>query len=104
MKQFNNETIEKEKAIIDVLTYFSFFNYPPTFEEIYTFLKKKASKRRITAILKNMEKKSLVVSWKGGKGNRSWLRSKKLKKEVGINSNNQFPLPFTLPASNPLFQ
>jgi len=45
------------RNVIDVLYYFSFFNYSPTFEEIYTFLKKKCSKRHLARILEKMEKK-----------------------------------------------
>ncbi len=50
--------------MLDVLNYFSFFDYPPTFEDIHTFLKKRTSKQALVSILKKMEKKSLVKSWK----------------------------------------
>jgi len=53
-----------EKSILDVFHYFSIFNYPPTLEEIHTFLKKKTSKRHLVSILEKMEKKSLVKSYK----------------------------------------
>lgn len=50
-----------EKEIIITLEYFLFFNYPPTFEEIYTFLKNKAAKRRIRSILEIMQKKGVIT-------------------------------------------
>ncbi|OGK12689.1 hypothetical protein A3C98_05355 [Candidatus Roizmanbacteria bacterium RIFCSPHIGHO2_02_FULL_37_15] len=78
MEQFNNLTIEQ--LVKDVLRYFFFFNYPLTLEEIYTFLKKKTSKRRIMSILEKMEKESLIT-----RQNTS-VRSKKL--EVGSKYSN----------------
>lgn len=56
MKQWNNE-------IIKVLRYFSIFRYPPTEEEIYTFLKKKTSFGRFKSILKEMVKQDVIKSW-----------------------------------------
>src|SRR3989338_5756318 len=53
-KSREDETLERE--IIKVLRYFNIFYYPPTLEEICTFLKKKAQKRQIMSILEKMEK------------------------------------------------
>ncbi|OGK42039.1 hypothetical protein A2954_03535 [Candidatus Roizmanbacteria bacterium RIFCSPLOWO2_01_FULL_37_12] len=64
MKRIKNWKLELrnlEKEILATLKYFFFFGYPPTLEEIHTFLKKKASKRRIMSILEKMVKKSLVA-------------------------------------------
>lgn len=53
-----------EKEILTVLRYFSFFDYSPTLEEIYTFLKKKSRKRHLTSILLKMEKQRLIKTQK----------------------------------------
>ncbi|MBI3366597.1 hypothetical protein HY041_03145, partial [Candidatus Roizmanbacteria bacterium] len=57
-EQLHNTIIEQD--ILDTLRYFIFFNYIPTFEEIYTFLKKKLSKRRLANILEKMKGKEIV--------------------------------------------
>ena len=110
MKQFNNSTLNQnkfgsgqaiEQSILNTLRYFFFFNYPPTLEEIHTFLKKKTSKRRLTSILQKMEKRSLVRSWRIGKRSGSWLGNKKLEVEIGNLSKNYFLYPFTKHASIP---
>ncbi len=49
-----------EAKVLQTIQYFSFFKYPPTFAEIYTFLRKKTSKKRLASILEKMEKKKLV--------------------------------------------
>lgn len=41
-----------EKEITSVLKYFSFFQYPPSFEEIYRFFPKKITKKRLKTIIK----------------------------------------------------
>ena len=51
-----------ERNIIHAIRYFAFFNYAPTGDEIYSFLKTKAFKRHFTGILDLMIKKSLVVT------------------------------------------
>ena len=64
MKQIRNWKLEignLEKEILDTIQYFFFFDYPPTLEEIYTFLKKKTSKRHLAGILEKMEKKKLLT-------------------------------------------
>jgi len=50
-----------EKQIIKVFKYFDFFNYPPTKEEIYCFLKKKASFDQFSSIFENMIKRGVVT-------------------------------------------
>ena len=49
------------KEILQTIRYFSLFNYDPTSEEIYTFLKKKCSKRHLARILEKMNKKSIMT-------------------------------------------
>ncbi|OGK40562.1 hypothetical protein A3A74_00340 [Candidatus Roizmanbacteria bacterium RIFCSPLOWO2_01_FULL_35_13] len=65
MGQIRNWKLEignLEKEILSTLQYFLFFNYPPTFEEIYTFLRIRASKRQITGILEKMKKRGIVTT------------------------------------------
>ncbi len=57
-KGVNNHSVKQ--AITKVLRYFYFFKYPPNFEEIYTFLEKKCSKRRFTEILQNMQENKII--------------------------------------------
>ena len=44
-----------EKEVLKTIRYFSFFNYPPNFEEIYTFLGKKATKKKVEEVLGDLE-------------------------------------------------
>ena len=62
--QTSNFRHHTAKKISDILEYFSFFSYPPTFEEIYTFFPEKLTRRRLTSILDEMEKKILIINWK----------------------------------------
>ena len=48
-----------EDLILESIKYFSFFNYPPTKEETYCFLKKRVSFDRFLTIFKNKAKNSL---------------------------------------------
>ena len=90
--QFPKNILEEE--IIATLNYFFFFNYPPTLEEIHTFLKKKTSKRRLTSILEKMEKKSLI------KVQKLDVRSEKLEERT---TNKKFTSSnLQLPTSNNL--
>ncbi len=50
-----------EKEIPDTLKYFSLFSYAPTLDEIYVFLKERASKGKLEAILQQMVKKKAVT-------------------------------------------
>ncbi len=52
-----------EKEVVRVVQYFSLFNYPPTFEEIYTFCQKN---------LKSQLKKGVIKfgAWEKDKENR----------------------------------
>ena len=49
-----------EDSILESIKYFSFFNYSPTKEETYCFLKKQVSFDRFTSILEKMVKNNLV--------------------------------------------
>jgi predicted nucleotidyltransferase len=44
-----------EKDVLKTIRYFSFFDYPPNFEEIYTFLGKKTTKKRVEKVLGDLE-------------------------------------------------
>lgn len=55
---------DSEAKVIQTIRYFLFFNYPPNFEEIHTFLKKKVTKKGLASILEKMKKKNLVKSYK----------------------------------------
>ncbi|MBI2641426.1 nucleotidyltransferase domain-containing protein [Candidatus Roizmanbacteria bacterium] len=61
----NTKVIEKD--ILETLGYFSRFNYPPTIDEIHTFLKKRAQKRHLASILAKIEKQRLIKSQKSKK-------------------------------------
>ncbi len=50
-----------EEEILQAIRYFSFFNYVPTTDEIYAFLKKKALKRHFTGILEKMVEKGILA-------------------------------------------
>lgn len=51
-----------EDSILESIKYFSFFNYPPTKEETYCFLKEKASFDHFTSILENKAKKGIIIT------------------------------------------
>lgn len=44
-----------EDEVLKTIWYFSFFDYPPNFEEIYTFLGKKTTKKRVEEVLEDLE-------------------------------------------------
>lgn len=48
-------------SILEVFRYFSIFSYPPTKEEIHTFLRKKVSQEQLSAILSKMVKKGFIT-------------------------------------------
>jgi predicted nucleotidyltransferase len=66
-----------ENEVLKTIRYFSFFDYPPTFEEIYTFLGKKTTKKKIEEVLKNLE------------------RQKKIKKLKNLNNVTRYTLDVT---------
>ncbi|MCX7881369.1 MAG: nucleotidyltransferase domain-containing protein [Patescibacteria group bacterium] len=49
-----------KKEILKVIKYFLFFNYHPTFKEIYTFLPKKTSKKSLKIVLLSLELKKKI--------------------------------------------
>jgi len=53
-----------EKEVLKTIRYFSFFDYPPNFEEIYTFLGKKTTKKKIEEVLKNLERQKKIKKLK----------------------------------------
>ncbi len=55
-----------ESAVLKTIRYFSFFKYPPNFEEIYTFLKKKSSKKRLASILERMVRNKVILRSENG--------------------------------------
>lgn len=70
-------------SISEAINYFSFFSYPPTIEEIHTFLKKKVSRRRLASILGKLAKEGIVTSYKLGNKAQSMLALRSPKGEVG---------------------
>lgn len=66
-----------EDEVLKTIWYFSFFDYPPTFEEIYTFLEKKAAKKKVEEALKSLE------------------RQKKIKKEKDFKKVTRYMLQVT---------
>ncbi|GIW64751.1 MAG: hypothetical protein KatS3mg092_0684 [Patescibacteria group bacterium] len=54
-----------KKEILKVLNYFLFFDYPPTFEEIYTFLPIQTTKKRLNQELEHLikQKKLLILNF-----------------------------------------
>jgi len=55
-----------EAIVLETIRYFSFFKFAPDFGEIYTFLKKKSSKKDLESILENMEEKKVLIRSKNG--------------------------------------
>ncbi len=55
-----------EAGVLQTIRYFNFFEYPPNFEEIYTFLEKKSSKKHLASILENMAKKKVIKRSENG--------------------------------------
>lgn len=53
-----------KNAILKVLKYFSFFDYAPTFEEIYTFLPKKTTKKELKKELELLINKKIIKNLK----------------------------------------
>jgi len=66
-----------KNEVLKTIRYFSFFDYPPTFEEIYTFLGKKATKKKVEKVLENLE------------------RQKKIKKEKDFKKVTRYMLQVT---------
>lgn len=56
MKQMPSEF----EHLLKTINYFHFFDYPPTFEEIYLFFPKKISQKELKKILQKAEEKKLV--------------------------------------------
>jgi predicted nucleotidyltransferase len=56
MKQMPSEF----EHLLKTINYFNFFDYPPTFEEIYLFFSKKISQKELKKILQKAEEKKLV--------------------------------------------
>lgn len=68
------------QSILSVIKYFSFFNYSPTFEEIYTFLDKKTTKSDLKKALKDLEGQKRIFT----------LSDTPLRYTVGEYSKNNF--------------
>ena len=55
---------EQEKAVINVLTYFDYFNYSPSFYQIHTFLPVKISKNDLKTQVQAMVKSAKILQGK----------------------------------------
>ncbi|OGK14591.1 hypothetical protein A3H80_04330 [Candidatus Roizmanbacteria bacterium RIFCSPLOWO2_02_FULL_37_19] len=53
-----------QQSIINVLVYFANFDYAPSFDEVYSFLAKKTSKKRCSEVLASMVEKKLIRNTK----------------------------------------
>jgi len=83
-----------EKEVLKTIRYFSFFNYPPNFEEIYTFLGKKATKKKVEEVLGDLEcQKKIKKIEDFKKVIRYWLQvtSKDTVGEYGIKKSKVNP-------------
>ena len=49
-----------EEEVLKTISYFSFFDYPPNFEEVYIFLRKKAAKKKVKETLENLERQKKI--------------------------------------------
>jgi predicted nucleotidyltransferase len=49
-----------EEEVLKTISYFSFFDYPPNFEEVYTFLGKKAVKKKAEETLESLERQKKI--------------------------------------------
>ena len=72
-----------EQKLKKVLQYFSFFDYYPTFEEIYTFFPVKISKKKLKMIF---EAKKYTVGEYNKTSQKSKVKSQKLKSKVKSNN------------------
>jgi len=53
-----------EREVLKTIKYFSFFDYPPSFEEIYAFLEKKAKKKKVKETLESLERQKKIKKQK----------------------------------------
>jgi predicted nucleotidyltransferase len=49
-----------KNEVLKTIRYFSFFDYPPNFEEIYTFLGKKTTKKRVEEVLEDLDRQKKI--------------------------------------------
>ena len=63
--------------VLKTIRYFNFFNYSPSFEEVYNFLEKKSTKKKVEETLKSLEDKN------------------KIKKEKDLNNVTRYTLHVT---------
>lgn len=54
-----------EKAALDTIKYFSFFNYPPDFWQIHKYLPVKCNYKKLSSVLRNLMKKRKILSSDG---------------------------------------
>jgi len=78
-----------EKDIIRTIKYFALFDYPPTEDEIYCFLRNSASFDRFNAILKKKVKKRVITTQKSNRYTVGEYRIKisNIKYQISKNSN-----------------
>lgn len=50
-----------QKEITNVLRYFAYFNYPPTFEEVWTFLSTQITKHKLKEVLAELQKRKKIM-------------------------------------------
>jgi len=88
-----------ENEIKGAISYFSYFSYPPTSQEICTFLKKKTSAGHFTSILEKMVKKGAVKIY-NTKHKKQNIKHEIIligqNRETGVKFNPQTTLRYTL--------
>jgi predicted nucleotidyltransferase len=72
-----------KNEVLKTIRYFSFFDYPPNFEEIYTFLGKKTTKKRVEEVLEDLERQKKIKKEKDFKKVTRYMLQVTIKDTVG---------------------
>jgi predicted nucleotidyltransferase len=72
-----------EDEVLKTICYFSFFDYPPNFEEIYTFLGKKATKKKVEKVLGDLDCQKKIKKEKDFKKVTRYMLQVTIKDTVG---------------------
>ncbi|PIY68634.1 hypothetical protein COY90_04975 [Candidatus Roizmanbacteria bacterium CG_4_10_14_0_8_um_filter_39_9] len=96
------------KLVVNTISYFHFFNYSPSFEQIYTFFPEKISKRQLKTVINRFINQKKLIAHEEATLMRTLMKKKdyELNKELNNKPNHQslnikfchldFPL-YTLP-------
>ena len=72
-----------KNEVLKTIWYFSFFDYPPNFEEIYTFLGKKTTKKRLKEVLEDLDGQKKIKKEKDFKKVTRYMLQVTIKNTVG---------------------